>query len=68
MTATLSNVVRFAMAWLCAAVLETSVNWVWAAIFVDHLLRALMMAGTFRAGLWLSPEDRQNLAQSRGRL
>jgi len=56
-----TNIVRFAMAWLCAAVLATPVEWVWAAMFVDHALRALMLAFTFRAGRWLSPQDRRNL-------
>jgi putative MATE family efflux protein len=63
--ATATNIVRFAMAWLCAAVFETSVNWVWAAIIVDHALRAMILAGTFRSGIWLSPQDRQNLQGTR---
>ena len=41
-------------AFACAALLDLSVTWVWAAILLDHAVRALHLGITFRRGRWLS--------------
>ena len=51
--ATSSNALRFAVAWICARLLELPIIYVWGAIFIDHFFRAAFLVFTFRSGRWL---------------
>jgi putative MATE family efflux protein len=52
--------VRVPLAVLCAYVLKTNVNWVWAVLVLDHVARVTWLLRSFRSGAWL-----RNLSNSR---
>ena len=43
---------RVPMAVVCGVVFGASIQWVWAAIFFDHVVRASILLTTFRRGHW----------------
>lgn len=45
--------VRVPLALLCAYVLKTGVNWVWAVLVLDHVARVTWLLISFRSGRWL---------------
>jgi putative MATE family efflux protein len=45
--------VRVPLALLCAYVLKTGVNWVWAVLVLDHVARVTCLQVAFRKGSWL---------------
>lgn len=47
-------VFRVPMACFCAIVLEADVVWVWYALIVDHLARAIILGFSFRRGKWMT--------------
>jgi Na+-driven multidrug efflux pump len=51
--ATVGNwALRVPVAFLCAAVLATDVIWLWCALVLDHLARALWLLWAFQRGRW----------------
>lgn len=45
-------VFRVPVAWACASLIGTPVLWLWGALVLDHLARALWMAWAFLGGRW----------------
>jgi putative MATE family efflux protein len=43
---------RVPISWLCARWLHTDVIWLWGALVVDHLARALWLLWAYRRGRW----------------
>jgi len=48
---------RVPIACFCAIVLEADVVWVWYALIIDHLARALILGASFRRGKWMTRLD-----------